>query len=149
MSELVNHCTVSTLLSCRTERKIYLGWFKTKTHANHKNIGNLSEAMDLLLENHKVHKIQDTQHGCDAKDLQNLAKNGGFQLPYEDCVSISIGRKEIVTITRAVVGTCKSADSAFEKASLEWCRGNSKVWENPVRENTTHYTVGYTCKVVL
>jgi hypothetical protein len=37
----------------------------------------------------------------------------------------------------------------FEKASLEWCRGNSKVWENPVRENTTHYTVGYTCKVVL
>jgi hypothetical protein len=38
---------------------------------------------------------------------------------------------------------------AFEKASLEWCRGNSKVWENPVRENTTHYTVGYTCKVVL
>jgi hypothetical protein len=37
----------------------------------------------------------------------------------------------------------------FEKASLEWCRGNSKIWENPVRENTTHYTVGYTCKVVL
>jgi hypothetical protein len=37
----------------------------------------------------------------------------------------------------------------FEKASLEWCRGNSKVWENPVRENTTHYTVGYTCKGVL
>jgi hypothetical protein len=40
-------------------------------------------------------------------------------------------------------------DPSFEKASLEWCRGNSKVWENPVRENTTHYTVGYTCKVVL
>jgi hypothetical protein len=39
--------------------------------------------------------------------------------------------------------------TAFEKASLEWCRGNSKIWENPVRENTTHYTVGYTCKVVL
>jgi hypothetical protein len=37
----------------------------------------------------------------------------------------------------------------FEKASLEWCRGNSKIWENPVRENATHYTVGYTCKVVL
>jgi hypothetical protein len=37
----------------------------------------------------------------------------------------------------------------FKKASLEWCRGNSKIWENPVRENTTHYTVGYTCKVVL
>jgi hypothetical protein len=37
----------------------------------------------------------------------------------------------------------------LEKASLEWCRGNSKIWENPVRENTTHYTVGYTCKVVL
>jgi hypothetical protein len=39
--------------------------------------------------------------------------------------------------------------AGFKKASLEWCRGNSKVWENPVRENTTHYTVEYTCKVVL
>ena len=32
---------------------------------------------------------------------------------------------------------------------LEWCRDNSIVWENPVRENTTHYTVEYTCKTVL
>ena len=32
---------------------------------------------------------------------------------------------------------------------LEWCRDNSVVWENPVRENTTHYTVEYTCKTVL
>ena len=32
---------------------------------------------------------------------------------------------------------------------LEWCRDNSIVWENPVRENTTHYTVEYTCKIVL
>ena len=32
---------------------------------------------------------------------------------------------------------------------LEWCRDNSVVWENPVRENTTHYTVEYTCKRVL
>ena len=32
---------------------------------------------------------------------------------------------------------------------LEWCRDNSVVWENPVRENTTHYTVEYTCKAVL
>jgi hypothetical protein len=43
----------------------------------------------------------------------------------------------------------KALRLTFEKASLEWCRGNSKVWENPVRENTTHYTVEYTCKVVL
>ena len=32
---------------------------------------------------------------------------------------------------------------------LEWCRDNSIVWENPVKENTTHYTVEYTCKRVL
>ena len=32
---------------------------------------------------------------------------------------------------------------------LEWCRDNSVIWENPVRENTTHYTVEYTCKAVL
>ena len=32
---------------------------------------------------------------------------------------------------------------------LEWCRDNSVVRENPVRENTTHYTVEYTCKTVL
>ena len=32
---------------------------------------------------------------------------------------------------------------------LEWCRDNGIVWENPVRENTTHYTVEYTCKAVL
>ena len=32
---------------------------------------------------------------------------------------------------------------------LEWCRDNSVVWENPVRENTTHYTIEYTCKTVL
>ena len=32
---------------------------------------------------------------------------------------------------------------------LEQCRDNSVVWENPVRENTTHYTVEYTCKIVL
>ena len=32
---------------------------------------------------------------------------------------------------------------------LKWCRDNSIVWENPVRENTTHYTVEYTCKRVL
>jgi hypothetical protein len=44
---------------------------------------------------------------------------------------------------------CSVLELNFEKASLEWCRGNSKIWENPVRENTTHYTVGYTCKVVL
>jgi hypothetical protein len=53
---------------------------------------------------------------------------------------------------RGILGSCPliaSDDVGFEKASLEWCRGNSKVWENPVRENTTHYTVGYTCKVVL
>ena len=31
----------------------------------------------------------------------------------------------------------------------EWCRDNSVVRENPVRENTTHYTVEYTCKTVL
>ena len=32
---------------------------------------------------------------------------------------------------------------------LEWCRDNSVIWENLVRENTTHYTVEYTCKAVL
>jgi hypothetical protein len=62
-------------------------------------------------------------------------------------------------LTKVVSGECILLGSSgivhgctherFEKASLEWCRGNSKVWENPVRENTTHYTVGYTCKVVL
>jgi hypothetical protein len=55
----------------------------------------------------------------------------------------------VPAVGRHVCGRISVIRRTFEKASLEWCRGNSKVWENPVRENTTHYTVGYTCKVVL
>ena len=41
------------------------------------------------------------------------------------------------------------AHNLLRELLLEWCRDNSVVWENPVRENTTHYTVEYTCKAVL
>jgi hypothetical protein len=37
----------------------------------------------------------------------------------------------------------------FEKASLEVVQRQQRIWENPVRENTTHYTVGYACNGVL
>jgi hypothetical protein len=60
-----------------------------------------------------------------------------------------VGAEDFVRVYSNAVIVSQATVLAFEKASLEWCRGNSKVWENPVRENTTHYTVGYTCKVVL
>jgi hypothetical protein len=48
----------------------------------------------------------------------------------------SIGNKKYNIVGRE--GTI-STDGSFEKASLEWCRGNSKKWENPVREK--HYSL--------
>jgi hypothetical protein len=42
-------------------------------------------------------------------------------------------------IAKSYVDGTTSAGKNFEKASLEWCRGNSKKWENPVREK--HYSL--------
>ena len=50
----------------------------------------------------------------------------------------------------AVIAPATFGRESLSRAQLlEWCRDNSVVWENPVRENTTHYTVEYTCKSVL
>ena len=42
-----------------------------------------------------------------------------------------------------------SSETISRELLLKQCRDNSVVWKNPVRENTTHYTVEYTCKRVL
>jgi hypothetical protein len=42
-----------------------------------------------------------------------------------------------------------SRNPLFREGKSRMVQRQQQKWENPVRENTTHYTVGYTCKVVL
>jgi hypothetical protein len=59
-------------------------------------------------------------------------------------MSISPSRANLYLLIPSQVGTELSRRQVSNGAEA-----TAKVWENPVRENTTHYTVGYTCKVVL